>query len=170
MADETNTSIFTEKAENKLRSPDDLDDYVRVTNPSVWVVLAACISLVIGLLVWGILGSVYTSVAATGVVVNDKAMCFLSADDVAKVDEGDVATVDGVQMKVADVASIPMSRDEADDVLPSDYLASTLIAGDWVYQVTFDGDISQLDRGVPLTVSIVVERIAPISLIFGNGS
>ena len=167
---EAQHSIFNKKATEKLRNPDDLDKYVRVTNPSIWVVLAACISLVIGLLVWGILGSVYTSVTATGVVVDGKAMCFLSADDVAKVDEGDAATVDGVRMKVAEVASVPMSRDEADDVLPSDYLASTLITVDWVYQVTFDGDISQLDSGVPLTVGIVVERIAPISLIFGNGS
>ena len=39
MADEQN-SIFTKKASDKLRSPDDLNEYVRVTNPSVWVVLA----------------------------------------------------------------------------------------------------------------------------------
>lgn len=41
MANET-SGLFTEKVAKKLRSPDDLDEYVRVTNPSIWVVLAAC--------------------------------------------------------------------------------------------------------------------------------
>ena len=50
MADtEKNNSVFTKKATDKLRSPDDLDEYVRVTYPNVWIVLAACAILVIGL-------------------------------------------------------------------------------------------------------------------------
>lgn len=44
MADEQ-SNIFTKKASDRLRSPDDLDEYVRVTNPSVWIVLAACAML-----------------------------------------------------------------------------------------------------------------------------
>ena len=48
MPEETK-ELFTKKATEKLRSPDDLDEYVRVTNPSIWVVLAACISLMVGL-------------------------------------------------------------------------------------------------------------------------
>ena len=63
MTDEK-SSIFTDKASNKLRSPDDLDECVRVTNPSVWVVLAACACLMIGLLAWGFLGTAETSVGA----------------------------------------------------------------------------------------------------------
>ena len=51
MANDRNNR-FREKASKKLRSPDDLDEYVRVTNPSVWVVLAACATLMIGLFAW----------------------------------------------------------------------------------------------------------------------
>ena len=169
MAD-TASSIFNKRATEKLRSPDDLDKYVRVTNPSIWVILAACAALLAGLLAWGVLGSVTTSVTATGVVVNDRAMCFLSAEDVAKVSEGDAAYVGGEHMTVAKVASIPLSREEAAGILPSDYLVSTLVNGDWAYQVTFDGDTSELVDGVPQTVSITVERIAPIRLILGNNA
>ena len=56
MADDK-SSIFTEKAQDKLRSPDDLDEYVRVTNPSIWVVLAACAVLLVSLFAWGLLGT-----------------------------------------------------------------------------------------------------------------
>ena len=124
---EATISIFNKKATEKLHSPDDLDKYVRVTNPSVWVTLAACVALLAGLLSWGVFGAVTTNVTTTGVVVDDQATCFLSADDVAKVDEGDVAVIDGKKMKVASVAALPMSRDEAAKILKSDYLVSSLV-------------------------------------------
>lgn len=157
--------IFNKKATEKLRSPDDLDKYLQVTNPSVWVILGASIALVAGLLAWGLFGSVATSVSSTGVVVNDKAMCFLTAEDTAKVHVGDPAYVGDEQMKVATVAAVPLSREEASHVLVSDYLVSSLVKDDWAYQVTFEGDVSDLAVGVPITVSITTERIAPLSLI-----
>ena len=163
------SSIFNKRATEKLRSPDDLDKFLRVTNPSVWVVLAACLALLAGLLVWGVLGSVTTSVSSTGVAVDSQAMCFLNAEDAAKVHEGDAAFVGGKRMKVATVAPIPVSREEAGKILESDYLVSSLVSGDWAYLVTFDGDTTELADGVPLTVSITVERIAPIKLILRGG-
>jgi hypothetical protein len=165
---EYESNIFNKRATEKLRSPDDLDKYVRVTNPSVWVVLAAFIALLVALLAWGVFGSVTTSVTATGVIVDGEAMCFLTAEDAAKVDEGDVASVDSRSMTVAKVAAVPVSRDEAGKILVSDFLVSSLVQGDWAYQVTFNGDVTDLATGVPVPVSITVERIAPISIVFGG--
>lgn len=165
---ETAGSIFNAKAAEKLRSPDDLDKYVRVTNPSAWAVLGACAVLLAGLLAWGAFGAVSTSVSATGVAVNGQAMCFLPAEDVAKVHVGDAANVGGEQMAVAEVAAVPHSRDEAHGELGSDYLVSALLDGDWAYRVTFAGDGSGLAQGVPLTVSITTERVAPIALVLGG--
>ncbi len=71
-----------------------------MTNPSVWVALIAILSLLAGLVIWGVFGSVVTSVSATGTVVEAAkipgsakvqatdpkvAVCFLSADDVVNV-------------------------------------------------------------------------------------
>lgn len=63
MAD-AGSSIFNEQSRNRLQSPDDLDRYIRVTSPSVWVVLGAVIALVMGLLAWGIFDSVSTTITA----------------------------------------------------------------------------------------------------------
>ncbi len=165
---ETGSSIFNNRAVERLRSPDDLERYVRITSPSVWVFLGACIALLAGLLVWGIFGSVSTSVSATGVVVDGQPMCFLAAEDAAKVHEGDVVNLGGERMEVKSVAPIPVSRDEANQVLSNDYLVHALLKGDWAYQVIFEGDSSNLPSSVPLTVNITVERVAPISLILGR--
>lgn len=162
--------LFNKKATEKLRSPDDLDKYVRVTNPSVWVTLVACLALLAGLLAWGLFGAVTTSISTTGVSINGEAMCFLSAEDLAKVDAGDAAIIDGEKMKVAEVSAVPLSRSEAQKILLNDYLVNTLMKDDWAYRVTFDGDAAKLTQGVPLSVSITVERITPIRLILGGNA
>ncbi len=169
MAD-TSSSIFNKRATEKLRSPDDLDKYVRVTNPSVWVLLAGCVALLIGLLSWGVFGAVTTSVGTTGACVEGKVVCFLDADEVIKVKAGDAASVSGTRMTVKSVSDIPVSRKEASEILVSDYLVSTLVEGDWAYVVEFDGTTSELADGVPLAVNITTERAAPISLVLGGNA
>ena len=158
-------SIFNEKASNKLRNPDDLDKFVRVTNPSRWVVFAACAALIVGLLAWGVFGTVSTNVGTTGVVIDGTPMCFLSTEDRAQIAQGDIATFGGRRMTVASVAAVPMSKKEAHEVLKNDYLTSTLVKEDWAYQVIFDGDVADLTNNVPLNTNIATERIAPIELL-----
>ena len=51
-----NNSIFRQKNIDKVSSPEKLDDYIRVTTPSVWITLAAILVLLIGAIIWGIFG------------------------------------------------------------------------------------------------------------------
>ena len=54
---ETNT-IFRQKSLDKVSSPEKLDDYIRVTTPSVWITLTAIVLLLVGAVVWSIFGEV----------------------------------------------------------------------------------------------------------------
>ena len=54
-----------------------------------------------------------------------------------------------------------LSQKEAGDILDSDYLVHALVKGDWAYQVTFDGDASDLTNAVPLTVSDIITVTDP---------
>lgn len=51
-------SVFRQKSLNRVSSPEQLNDYIRVTRPSVWLVLAAVILLLAGIIVWSIVGTV----------------------------------------------------------------------------------------------------------------
>ena len=46
-------SLFRKASMERIQSPEQLNDYLRVTNPTVWVLLAAVIVLLAGMLVWG---------------------------------------------------------------------------------------------------------------------
>jgi hypothetical protein len=166
MDDEKSKSMFTEKARNKLRSPDDLNEYLRVTSPRMWIVLAACASLVIGLFVWANFGAVDVSVDAQGAAAQDGVVCFLPEGKMSDIHVGNAANVDGSQLAVASISSKPISREEARKMLGDDYLTNALVTDDWSYVVLMDGDaVSNLEKGVPLSVTITAESLSPINLI-----
>ena len=59
MADKNSTnSVFREKSIDRVNGPESLNDYIRVTSPSVWVVLLALVVLLTGMLTWSILGRI----------------------------------------------------------------------------------------------------------------
>lgn len=52
------SDLFRKKSLQKISSPEQLDDYIRVTTPSVWLVLLALIILLAGFLVYSFFGTV----------------------------------------------------------------------------------------------------------------
>ena len=51
-------NIFRKKSIDKVSSPEKLDDYIKVTTPSVWITLVAILILVVGAVMWGIFGRI----------------------------------------------------------------------------------------------------------------
>ena len=49
---------FSEKKQERIQSPDQMDDYIKVITPSAWVALIALLVLLAGILAWSILGTV----------------------------------------------------------------------------------------------------------------
>ena len=71
MADNTHANIFRKKTLDRISSPENLTDYLRVANPGIWVVLAAVILLLAGVLIWSSVGTLDTTAAAK-VIVEDQ--------------------------------------------------------------------------------------------------
>lgn len=59
--------IFRQKSLDRVSSSEQLNDYVRVSNPGVWTILLAVIVLLIGVCVWGIFGNLDTQIKTAGV-------------------------------------------------------------------------------------------------------
>lgn len=80
--------IFRKKSMDKMKSPEALDDYIRVANPGVWLLLFSVIILLVGACVWGIFGSVDSVVAAHVRVEDGAAVCYVAQADISSVREG----------------------------------------------------------------------------------
>ncbi|MCC8152395.1 MAG: hypothetical protein LIO96_13385 [Lachnospiraceae bacterium] len=158
MADST---IFRKKSMDRMASPEQLNDYLRVCSPGVWMVLAAVILLLAGVCVWGVFGRLNTTLAAAAVAENESLTVYIPADDYAEV-EGKTVTVDGVEYEIADGAAsdTPLAVSEEEF---SEYTlhVGNLSAGEWVYGITFDTDLAD---GV-YEADIVIESVSPMSFV-----
>lgn len=45
-------NLFRKKSLDSLNSPDNLDEYLKVTNVPSWLILIICLLILVGLVVW----------------------------------------------------------------------------------------------------------------------
>ena len=64
--------IISEKSLKQIENPEKLNDYLRVTSAGVWLVLATVIVLLAGVVAWGFLGRIHSTVQAAVVTENGK--------------------------------------------------------------------------------------------------
>ncbi|MBR4393454.1 MAG: hypothetical protein IKT07_05450 [Oscillospiraceae bacterium] len=62
--------IFREKSLEQISSPEQMNDYLQVTNPAVWLVLVAVILLLAGMLIWSSIASIDSFASGTAQVEN----------------------------------------------------------------------------------------------------
>ena len=80
--------IYRKKSLERIKSPDKLDEYIRVANPGVWLLLISVIALLIGVCVWGYFGRIESTVPATVHIESGDAFCYVSEEYIASVTEG----------------------------------------------------------------------------------
>ena len=95
--------IFRQKSLDKVKSPENLDDYIRVSNPGVWLLLISVILLLAGACVWGIFGHIDDTVKANVHAENGEIVCYVSDDDIYSVKEGMVAQFDDYEAVVTKI-------------------------------------------------------------------
>ena len=61
-----NKELFRKKAVERVASPEQLNDYIHVTSPAIWMALVGIILILAGGIVWGIFGNLYTTVEGAG--------------------------------------------------------------------------------------------------------
>ena len=153
--------LFREKSLEAIESPERLNDYLHVTSPGVWLILAAVIMILIGGILWGILGRIPTT-ARLAVTMNDgQALCYVPYDQLDKIMKQHTVTVEGQEYplnKTADTEVLIISE----ETNPYIRVAGRLNIGDVVVRVPLSGTLAE---GV-YTGSVVTENLRPLSLLF----
>lgn len=166
--------LFKKSSVERFSSPEKLNDYIQVSNPSSWMVLGAALALVLGLLIWGFFGELTQSVTFTGLVENGMLRCYVDNATSVQLETG--MTVDIVPISqtdtaepvggcVAYMADTTLSYDEASKGIEQDYLLAVLGISTWNIVV----DVSPAEpllEGMVYSVSAVTETQRPIDLVF----
>ena len=98
--------IFRKKSLDRIQSPEALNDYVRVCNPGVWLLLAALILLLVGAGVWSVFGHMDTTVPAEVVAEDGSAVCYIGSADAEGVQAGMPVHVDDAEGTLGQMLSL----------------------------------------------------------------
>ena len=157
---ETGNQIFREKSLKRVASPEELDNYIRVTNPSVWILLSCIIIFLLGLCAWGYFGRLTSTLNAYGSSLEGIYTVYVTGEDFLKLKEGMVIRTDSAEGHITSLTPYPTP---ASAVYPRGQLtkfglsASTPLFPVHSDLVLHDGNYES---------EIVLEEIRPFELVF----
>lgn len=155
-----NDKIFRKKSIDRMSSPEQLNDYIKVTNPGVWMALAAIVILLIGVCVWGVFGKLETKLPVAAVSQDGQTVLYVKENDLSAVKENMSVYIGDETYKVTSVGAEPVAVTEEF----SEYARHTgeLSVGEWVYVVQIDGSLA---NGT-YKAHIVIDSVSPLYFVF----
>ncbi len=132
-----NNSLFREKSIQKVQSPENLNEYIQVSNPGIWIIMVSITFLLLGLCIWGCFGELRTVVQGKAVSENGVVSFYVFEDNDAEIKPGMSVELGGRKGTISQVSD-NVCVVEMDELLPSG---------------TYSGEI-------------LVESIHPISFLF----
>ena len=161
MEEKKEFKLFREKSLEAVESPESLNDYLRVTSPGVWLVLAAVIALLAGGVLWGIFGRIDTNVSVAVASSGGQCVCLVPYDAMQDVlAQGMSVNVNGQAYTLnpeAEVKTVIISE----DTNPYIRVASGLNLGDVAVEIPMAAELAD---GV-YQGSVLTESLQPISLL-----
>lgn len=154
-----NSSIFRQKNIDKINSPESLNDYVKVTNPSIWIILVGIIILIIGACVFGIIGKVDSNINVAVSVSDGVITGYIQEEDMEKLESDMSVKIEGNMYSIKSIANRPIKGDEVDEYVLH---KGNIGINTWVYPVVIDGSIAD---GVYFG-TVTVQQVSPVSYLF----
>lgn len=155
-----NDKIFRKKSIDKMSSPEQLNDYIKVTSPGVWMVLAAIAILLAGICVWGIFGKLETKLTVAAESREGQTVLYVKESDISSVKKDMNVTVDNSVYTVTSISATPIAVTEE----ISEYARHTggLSLGEWVYVVQTSGKLAD----GAYRAQIVTDSVSPLYFVF----
>lgn len=154
-----NQQLFRQKSIDRVSSPEQLNEYIRVSNPGVWMVLASIVILLVGVCVWGVFGHLDTTLSAVAIAEGDEVTVYVKEADIASIEKGMTVMIGDTECEITDISVQPVAVGASF----TDYALHVggLQAGEWVYAVKISG---QFADGVH-NAEIVIESVSPMSFV-----
>ena len=154
-------SVFRKKSLDRISSPEQLNDYIRVSSPGIWLLLAAVIVLLIGIGVWATFGNIESFVPVCAVSDGNETICYIHENDKYSFPENTPVEIDGEKGTLGKVSVLPEAVDS--DMPEYALYIGDLKVGEWVYSVETS---VKLPEGI-YSAKIITEQVNPLSFLFG---
>lgn len=153
-------TLFRKSTMQRISSPDQLNEYIRVTSQGVWLLLAALFIMLAGALIWGFMGEIKTTRNVTAVVTNGEAV-FYSADVTIYSAGMEVDFQSGEKGVITSISSEPITRSYI-EAKYDEYTVFELDPPEWAYKIAVSAQ--GVNDGLSV-LSVVIDTVTPISFI-----
>ncbi len=151
--------LFRKKSMDSITAPEEINEYIRVVGINVWIILAAVVVLLLGVLVWAMFGRLETYEKTKAVVEKGAAVCYLTAEVAKEMTTENVIKIGDKQADVVYVSDEPVT---AGNVYSERDLAELgLDPKEIVYAVSSEVNLSD----GTYNAEIVVESIHPMEFV-----
>jgi hypothetical protein len=156
-----NNDLFRKKNMDRVSSPEQLNDRIRVTGFGVWLLLSGILLVLAGIVVWGIFGRLDTTLPVSAITQQGQTVCYVKEQSISQIQVGMAVDAESGSTTVASIAVVPV---QVDDQFP-EYLChvGALSRGEWVYEVTLQDALGE--DGSIFAAQIVTESIAPLTFV-----
>ena len=153
------SNLFRKKSLERISSPEQLNEYLRVSTPSVWLLLTAIVILLAGVCTWGVFGHMDTTLPAVAVAQDGTVTAYVRPADAEKISVGAAVSLGGTEAAVLSVAAEPVRVDGSF----TEYMRHVggLQEGEWICAVMLDASCPD---GV-YAAQIVIDSVSPMSFV-----
>ena len=106
--EKSDQSLFRKKTVDKISSPEQLTEYLKVTSPRMWIILAAVIMVLLAVIVWGFIGRMETVKDVKVIVTAGRAR--IVTLDSSELERGMLLRIDGQEFTVNGTVSDEFDR------------------------------------------------------------
>ena len=139
---ERKPNVFRKQTLDRIAEPDQLTDYLCVSQPAVWLLLTAILTLLLGLLIWSGAGTVAVAANGDAVIEDGQARIMLADQEAYRIEKG---------MRV---------------ILGEEEAAITAVSTNEFGRTVGYAQFTESDGTYP--VQIIVKAEHPLALLFGR--
>lgn len=150
-----------DKKFKKVNSPEQLNQYIRLSNPGVWILLLAIVVFLVGVCIWGYFGKIDTKIKTVVISDNYTSYLYVKEEDMAKIKNGMQVELNNNEniFEIADVGETPEKVTEDMDEYAR-HLGNFQV-GEWVYKCRLNKNVKE----GTYSANIIIESIAPMTFI-----
>ncbi len=154
------TNIFRKKSIERISSPEQLNDYICVSSPGVWLILMAMVVLLAGVVIWGVFGTMNSYIDVCAVSEKGKTTVYINEDSIDRVTEDMPVLINGTEYTFASIGDESVEAEKVMDEY--DMHVGGIKSGEWVYPATLT---QSLPTGT-YSAKIIAESVNPVSFVF----
>lgn len=159
-AEQKSGSVFRSSSLERISSPEQLNDYIRVASPRLWVVLLGLTAFLVGALIWSRFGSIGSTVYGVAIVENGDCTLYVTQEKAAYLEPGNPVTIENCATELISLSPEPFAVTES----MSEYARNVgnFSLGEWV--IAAEVKEVTLSNGV-YAASVEEERLSALSLL-----